>query len=195
MLQHAKLTRSLLQAGAPNHEILLAKDVPELLRVAQRHNIPVPEEFADAVLQEFAEAAQLMASSANSVGQVAAQLAALHSSPSAASETGADTDGGPPSSSRSGSGAYEGERNEFGEWEGHGRYRFADGTEYVGEWVANQQHGRGTMRYASGASYVGEWRAGQKHGTGTYNWADGRVEIGTYDKDQSVGEVYVSPAS
>ena len=82
----------------------------------------------------------------------------------------------------------EQERNEAGEWEGHGIYRFSDGASYEGEWVANQQHGRGTMNYASAASYTGDWRAGMKHGTGTYLWADGRIEIGFYDHDRSVGE-------
>ena len=85
-------------------------------------------------------------------------------------------------------GAYEGDRNERGEWEGKGVYHFSDGTWYEGEFVANMHHGHGTIHYASGASYEGEWRAGKKHGKGTYRWDDGRVEVGLYRDDSSVGE-------
>ena len=93
-----------------------------------------------------------------------------------------------PRSHEAAGGVYEGERNEAGQWEGRGNYRFVDGTTYEGEWLAGRFHGRGTMCYPSGAKYVGDWRAGQKHGTGQYFWADGRVELGFYERDASVAE-------
>ena len=85
-------------------------------------------------------------------------------------------------------GVYHGERNEHGEWEGQGVYKFSDESVYDGEWRANQHHGRGTLYYASGSVYEGQWIAGKKHGAGTYKWHDGRVEVGFYERDMSVGE-------
>ena len=168
MAEHARLTLLLLQAGAPNTEILTAKTVADLRDIAQRHGVSLGAKThsaeADRVLEEDA-------TGAGTSGAGAAAAAPDSSRPQV----------GP-------SGVYEGERNEAGEWEGHGIYRFSDGASYEGEWVANQQHGRGTMNYASAASYTGDWRAGMKHGTGTYLWADGRIEIGFYDHDRSVGE-------
>jgi hypothetical protein len=160
---HAKLTLHLLQAGAPNAEILTATSVTDLRAIAARHGIALPFDDASAA----AVAAPAVAAP---TGEVAPSSRSSHDAPTPR-------------------GVYEGERNERGEWEGRGRYRFADGMSYEGEFVANQQHGRGTMRYASGASYVGGWRAGRKHGSGAYYWNDGRIEVGFYENDQSVGEV------
>jgi hypothetical protein len=104
---------------------------------------------------------------------------------------------------RAGAGTYDGERNEAGEREGRGVYRFADGGVYEGEWKGNLQEGRGVMWYASGSVYTGEWSAGtqegrglfrfasgseydgmwkggQRHGKATYRCADGRAEVATY---------------
>ena len=168
----AKLTLALLQAGAPNNEILLAQDIPALLDVARRHNIPVAAEYVAAAVPSAGEE--------NATGADARSFGSPPSQPPPPL---------PQPTQRGVSGKYEGSRNAAGECEGRGRYTSSDGTVYEGEWAANRQHGRGTVYYASGARYVGDWRAGRKHGTGTYSWADGRVEMGHYDNDQSVGEV------
>jgi len=115
-----------------------------------------------------------------------------------------------------GRGVYDGERNENGEREGRGIYRFADGGIYEGEWKSNLQEGKGLMRYASGSVYDGDWTggmqsgqgifryasgseydggwvAGKKHGSATYRYADGRAEVATYkdgENDRSEGAMW-----
>ena len=102
-----------------------------------------------------------------------------------------------------GNGLYEGERNEAGERDGRGCYRFADGGVYEGSWVSNlqegygvmryasgsvyegqweqgMQNGRGVFRFASGSEYDGEWVRGKRHGRATYRYADGRAEVARY---------------
>ena len=85
-------------------------------------------------------------------------------------------------------GEYVGERNAAGECEGRGKYVFADGDVYEGEWKANKQEGRGISRYASGGVYEGEFKAGEKDGQGTYLYASGDIEVGFYKVDIRVGE-------
>jgi hypothetical protein len=85
-------------------------------------------------------------------------------------------------------GEYVGERNAAGQREGRGKYVFADGDVYEGEWKANKQEGRGISRYASGGVYEGEFKAGEKDGQGTYLYASGDIEVGFYKVDIRVGE-------
>ena len=85
-------------------------------------------------------------------------------------------------------GEYVGERNAAGQREGRGKYVFADGDVYEGEWKANKQEGRGISRYASGGVYEGDFKAGEKDGQGTYLYASGDIEVGFYKVDIRVGE-------
>ena len=85
-------------------------------------------------------------------------------------------------------GEYVGERNAAGQREGRGKYVFADGDVYEGEWKANKQEGRGISRYASGGVYEGEFKADKKEGQGTYLYASGDIEVGFYMADTRVGE-------
>jgi hypothetical protein len=175
MAEHAKLTLSLMRAGVPNMEILAATDLPALIKVAKKHDLErlISGEAAEA------EAGEASAQESTDAGSPPSDGSGTHRIPT----------GAPHMSIYEGpGGVYEGERNEHGEWEGRGHYKFSDGSVYDGEWVANQHHGRGTIYYASGSSYEGQWVAGRKHGKGTYRWHDGRIEVGLYDRDQSVGE-------
>mmetsp|Transcript_10910 Transcript_10910/g.22100 ORF Transcript_10910/g.22100 Transcript_10910/m.22100 type:complete len:230 (-) Transcript_10910:224-913(-) len=154
----AGLTLALMRAGAPNAEVLSAKTAADLIAVAHRHGIALPE-----------------------------SLASSQDQPTVTSADKEPSGGDPPPVSGRG-GFYEGERNSAGQWEGRGRYTFADGSVYEGEWRANQQDGHGTFRFHSGNLYYGQWKAGKKHGHGTFGYADGRVEVGTYVADRDVGE-------
>ena len=62
---------------------------------------------------------------------------------------------------------------------GEGRFEFACGDVYEGEWADGRYHGRGKYWSPSGAGdeYEGEWRADRPHGHGRYLW-------------RSSGEVY-----
>ena len=72
-------------------------------------------------------------------------------------------------------GVYEGERNEAGEREGRGKYTFADGDVYEGEYKNGKKEGRGKFTFASGDVYEGEYKNDKKEGRGKYTFADGRV--------------------
>eukprot|EP00002_Diphylleia_rotans_P019000 TRINITY_DN3672_c0_g1_i7.p1 TRINITY_DN3672_c0_g1~~TRINITY_DN3672_c0_g1_i7.p1 ORF type:complete len:243 (-),score=28.50 TRINITY_DN3672_c0_g1_i7:227-955(-) len=83
--------------------------------------------------------------------------------------------------------------------QGHGVYRFADGSVYEGEWhndemsgqgvlwgsdgsvykgafLHDQSHGLGTKTYADKSIYDGEWQAGVPHGRGNVIWEAGKVQ-------------------
>ena len=171
MADHAKLTLSLMRAGVPNMEILAATDINALVKVAQKHNLHrllSDEQGAAAKADDDEDAESSNGSQHTPTGQqTSPQHFNVYEGPG---------------------GVYHGERNEHGEWEGQGVYKFSDESVYDGEWRANQHHGRGTLYYASGSVYEGQWIAGKKHGAGTYKWHDGRVEVGFYERDMSVGE-------
>jgi 1-phosphatidylinositol-4-phosphate 5-kinase len=42
--------------------------------------------------------------------------------------------------------------------EGPGRYRWAKGFEFNGEWKAGCMHGKGTYVWPSGEKFEGEWK-------------------------------------
>ena len=111
---------------------------------------------------------------------------------------------------RSLAGEYVGERNAAGQCEGRGKYVFADGAVYEGEFKAGKaegrgnhqtavgdvyegelkagkREGRGIYRYANGDVYEGEWKAGKKEGRGIYRSADGDVYEGEYKAGKKEG--------
>lgn len=52
--------------------------------------------------------------------------------------------------------------------EGSGKYIWADGCTYEGEWRRGMRHGDGNILWTSGAIYNGEFLGGYMHGNGTY---------------------------
>ena len=79
---------------------------------------------------------------------------------------------------RSLAGEYVGERNAAGQCEGRGKYVFADGAVYEGEFKAGKAEGRGKHRTAVGDVYEGELKAGKREGRGIYRYANGDVYEG-----------------
>jgi hypothetical protein len=61
---------------------------------------------------------------------------------------------------------YQGERNEKGQLEGHGRMRWSNGGEYEGEFVAGLFHGKGRMVYPHVSFYEGQFAQGYLQGMG-----------------------------
>ena len=88
---------------------------------------------------------------------------------------------------RSLAGEYVGERNAAGQCEGHGKYVFADGAVYEGEFKAGKAEGRGKHRMANGDVYEGELKAGKREGRGIYRWANGNVYEGEYNAGKKEG--------
>ena len=77
-------------------------------------------------------------------------------------------------------GLYEGERNEYGERDGEGACRYANGIAYVGGWRANLPEGRGRVLYPNGDVFEGWFAMGVREGSGTLALADGRIEVARY---------------
>ena len=71
--------------------------------------------------------------------------------------------------------------------EGRGSLQYIDGERYDGEWYGDKQHGQGTLTYASGDRYVGQWKDGNKDGEGTLQYANGDRYEGMWRKDAAHG--------
>ena len=105
---------------------------------------------------------------------------------------------------------YVGEVNAKGEKHGKGKYRFANGDEYQGEFQNDFYHGKGVLtkvngdryegdfshdlyhgygvsKYASGDCYQGSYVNGKKHGYGCYKHADGSGYEGNFVDGQVSG--------
>lgn len=53
--------------------------------------------------------------------------------------------------------------------EGHGKFYYADGGVYEGEWLQNRMNGNGTLYYMSGkVAYEGNWVEDKFEGQGTF---------------------------
>ncbi|OWM82463.1 hypothetical protein CDL15_Pgr002037 [Punica granatum] len=64
--------------------------------------------------------------------------------------------------------------------EGFGKYVWADGCVYEGEWRLGMRHGSGKISWPSGAVYEGEFSGGYIHGTGTYTGSGGFIYKGRW---------------
>ncbi|XP_075035766.1 radial spoke head 10 homolog B isoform X2 [Mixophyes fleayi] len=57
-------------------------------------------------------------------------------------------------------------------------------NEYVGNFVDGVRHGQGRYYYANGAMYDGEWKNNKKHGMGKFIFKNGKIYIGEFVEDQ-----------
>ena len=51
-----------------------------------------------------------------------------------------------------------------------GVYKWADGRDYSGEWLANKMDGFGVSTWPDGKRYEGRYKNDKKHGQGVYIW-------------------------
>ena len=70
---------------------------------------------------------------------------------------------------------------------GLGKYEWANGQTYEGEWYENKIHGFGVYKWPDGRSYRGEWKDNQMNGIGCYQWSNGRKYIGEYMQNKKHG--------
>ena len=52
-----------------------------------------------------------------------------------------------------------------------GKYIYADGASYVGDWKSGFRHGLGAHTKADGTKYTGSWVKGKMHGKGEHRKA------------------------
>ena len=68
-----------------------------------------------------------------------------------------------------------------GKQHGSGKYTWASGGTYVGEYNNNKMHGFGTFIRDNVGKYVGEFKNGVFHGNGTYTFLNGDVQNGPWE--------------
>ncbi len=73
-------------------------------------------------------------------------------------------------------------------WNGSGKFRFADGATYDGQFQRGKFHGPGIMRYRDGGLYAGLWKSGWQDGRGKLTQGDGTVYLGTFKQGRRYGE-------
>ena len=52
--------------------------------------------------------------------------------------------------------------------DGQGKYTYADGSVYDGEWWMNKINGYGSQTWADGKCYYGQWSENDMNGYGMY---------------------------
>jgi hypothetical protein len=77
---------------------------------------------------------------------------------------------------------YEGEYNEEGKRHGKGKYTFADGRVYEGDWKDDMRNGRGRITYSSGYIFEGNWNNDISDGGGMITFPNGyNLDVGDFE--------------
>ncbi|MEL7121884.1 MAG: caspase family protein, partial [Bacteroidota bacterium] len=75
--------------------------------------------------------------------------------------------------------------------EGKGKYRYADGTLFIGDFNNGRPAGEGTILFLDGKRYKGQWTAGQPNGRGVMYYKDGRVVGALWQNGNAVQQLFV----
>ena len=68
-----------------------------------------------------------------------------------------------------------------------GKYLWADGACYEGQWLENEIAGYGHYQWSDGRKYLGHWKGNIMDDFGIYTWQDGRKYEGFYRDDKKHG--------
>lgn len=71
---------------------------------------------------------------------------------------------------------------------GEGTYRYADGSEYSGQWKNDNFHGKGRFAYSDSSVYIGQWKNSKRDGEGTYTSPSGSIYKGQWKNDKFEGQ-------
>lgn len=71
---------------------------------------------------------------------------------------------------------------------GNGRFLYANGDRYLGEFKNSVSHGRGAYYFNNGDLYKGQFKNGERHGFGNMTWKNGDKYIGEYAHNQREGD-------
>ena len=82
---------------------------------------------------------------------------------------------------------YEGQY-QHGKPHGEGKSTYANGDTYEGQYQHDKRHGEGKYTYANGTTYEGQWQHGKRHGEGKYTYANGTTYEGQWQHDKRHGE-------
>ncbi len=73
---------------------------------------------------------------------------------------------------------------------GRGKYRYNDGTLYVGAFENGYPNGEGSVIYLNGNRYAGGWKEGQPAGRGVMYYSSGKIVGGIWSKGQLIEQLY-----
>ena len=66
----------------------------------------------------------------------------------------------------------------------NGRFTWADGTYYEGEWKNGREEGHGNKVWPDKESYGGQWRGGLRHGQGRAVFSNKDTYVGDFSDGQ-----------
>jgi MORN repeat len=70
---------------------------------------------------------------------------------------------------------------------GDGRFYFANGDLYIGQWANDQMNGFGRYYYQAGQRFEGHFHLGQRNGFGKLQRTSGELDVFRYQADKRVG--------
>ncbi len=77
---------------------------------------------------------------------------------------------------------------------GNGKYTYANGDIYIGQWVDDKRQGFGTLNHANGDCYEGDFFEDECHGVGKLTKPDGSYYEGPWKSGNEHGiGIYVKP--
>ncbi|KAF5831385.1 MORN repeat-containing protein 2 [Dunaliella salina] len=74
---------------------------------------------------------------------------------------------------------------------GHGKFTYASGACYDGQWENGVYQGYGKYTWPDGRSYEGEWQQNKMHGNGKYTDANGHKWAGQFYNGAGPGLTYI----
>ena len=79
-----------------------------------------------------------------------------------------------------------------GQMQGMGKYEYATGDRYDGQFHFNKKDGTGTYVWKDKSSYVGQWKNDLREGYGVYKWTNSSTYAGFWKEgkiiDITIGE-------
>ncbi|KAA3636424.1 MAG: peptidase C14 caspase catalytic subunit p20 [Bacteroidetes bacterium] len=78
---------------------------------------------------------------------------------------------------------------------GVGKFRYKDGSRYIGEFFKGSPEGRGTLFYANGDRYEGGWKQHAPHGRGVMYYKSGKVVGAIWDFGKPVKKLFSEAAN
>ena len=72
---------------------------------------------------------------------------------------------------------------------GKGKFKWASGNTYEGDYEHDERHGVGNMKWTDGSEYRGDWVQGVQHGRGSMSFADGTLKSGLFENNVFIEEI------
>ncbi|HFA50652.1 MAG TPA: peptidase C14 caspase catalytic subunit p20 [Bacteroidetes bacterium] len=78
---------------------------------------------------------------------------------------------------------------------GYGKYQYANGNRYVGDFAEGRPNGNGILYCSNGNKYLGHWEDSYRQGRGKFLFREGHVYVGQFRRNMFHGEGTMSYAN